>query len=133
MRNRARTIDWLAVAQRATVGGAGYLRVYLLFEARVFASLGVEVYDELALLERELAEDSNATVFDLDDVVAGPGVASKARRGGRPGVHYKHVLEPPRVRYVLVSREDQVHVYVRQKFQDVARIVDNVPLAARAG
>src|SRR5918997_2292103 len=134
MRKSVRTVGVrLPVAEGRAVLGAVDLRVYPLFEARVLAGLGVEVHYELALLERVLAEDPDPSVLDLDDVIAGPGVASEARRGGGPGVHDKHVLDPPRVRYVLVPGEDQVHTHVRKKLQDVARIEDNVPLAARAG
>src|SRR5918994_271751 len=134
MRKSARTVgDRLPVGERRPVVRAVDLRVHPLLEARVLVGLSVEVHYELALLERVLAEDSDPPVLDLDDVVAGPGVASEARRRSGPGVYDKHVLDPPRVRYVLVPGEDQVHIHIRKKLQNVACIEDNVPLAARAG
>src|SRR5918997_6554552 len=134
MRKSARTVGGrLPVVEGRPVVRAVDLRVYPLLEARVLAGLGVEVHYELTLLERVLAEDSDPSVLDLDDVVAGPGVAPEARCRGGSSVHDKHVLDPPRVRYVLVPGEDQVHIHIRKELQDVACIEDNVPLAARAG
>src|SRR5919199_245516 len=135
MRKSARTPqrDGLEVAQGAAVGGAGDLGVYPVLEARVLAGVGVEVHNHLTFLERVLAEYPDPAILYLYDVVAGTGVAPEPCRRGSPGVHDKHVLQPPRVRHVLVPGEDQVHAQLYQEFQDVPRVEDDVPLAARAG
>src|SRR3712207_94349 len=72
-----------------------------LLVVQVLVGLGVEVHDQLPLFERVLAENLDPATLNLYDVVAGPGVAPKTRRGGGPGVHYEYVLQPPRVRHVL--------------------------------
>src|SRR5215210_3992119 len=134
MRKSARTTqNTLPVAQRRAAVGRVRNLVYPVLEARVFSGLGVEVHDQLAFLERVLAKDPDAVVLYLYDVVAGPSVASETRRGGGSGVHDEHVLDPPRVRHVLVSREDQVHVQFREELQDISRVEDDVSLAARTG
>src|SRR5919205_4226716 len=110
----------------------GDLGVYPLFVARVLAGDRVEVHRELALLKRVLAEDPHVPVLDLDDVVAGPGVPAQARRRGGPRVHDEHVLELPRVRDVLVSREHEVRVHLVEKLENISGIEDDVALAPRA-
>src|SRR5919205_62164 len=111
----------------------GDLGVYPLFVARVLAGDRVEVHRELALLKRVLAEDPHVPVLDLDDVVAGAGVAAQARRRGGPRVHDEHVLELPRVRDVLVPGEHQVRAHLLQKLEHISGVEDDVALAARAG
>src|SRR5919112_2025233 len=120
MRKSARTVgDRLPVGERRPVVRAVDLRVHPLLEARVLVGLGVEVYYELALLERVLAEDSNPSVLDLDDVVAGPGVAPEARRRSGPGVHDKHVLEAaPDKAVVLATHPPVVQVRLRGVYPD---------------
>src|SRR5919107_6383414 len=96
MRKSARTVgDRLPVGERRPVVRAVDLRVHLLLEARVLVGLGIEVHYELALLERVLAEDPDPSVLDLDDVVAGPGVAPEARRRGGASGYEKKNFRPP--------------------------------------
>src|SRR3712207_4745110 len=99
----------------------------------IFVGRRVEVHDQLAVLERVLAEDPDPPVLDLDDVVAGARVAAQARRRGGPPVHDKHVLELPRVRHMLVPGEDEVHLRVRQQLQPVPSVGDYIPFPPGAG
>src|SRR3712207_6691834 len=109
------------------------ISVDLVLVAHVLVGGRVEVHGKLPLLERVLAEDLHPAVLDLDDVVAGPRVAAQPRRRGGPRVHYKEVLELPRVGDVLVAREDEVDPHLVEELQDVAGVEDDVALAAGAG
>ena len=58
---------------------------------------------------------------------------SQAQGRDGAGVDDEEVLELPRVRHVLVAREHEVHAGALQALDRVARVVDDVALAARAG
>ena len=94
--------------------------------------LGRELDDLLLAVERVLPPDVHVRPRHLDEVVAGPGIASETERRDGAGVDDEEVLEPPRVRHVLVAREDEVDAGALQALDDVARVVDDVPLATRA-
>ena len=50
-----------------------------------------------------------------------------------PGIDDEEVLEPPRVGDVLVAREHELDAGAQQALDHVARVVDDVALASRAG
>src|SRR5581483_11065766 len=64
--------------------------------------------------------------------VTGPSVTPKPRRRHRAGVDDEEILELPRIRHVLVAREDEVDARALKALERVARVVHDVPLAARA-
>ena len=68
---------------------------------------------------------------EFDHVVTGPCVPPKAqgRHGSR--IDDEEILQPPRVRHVLVPRKDEVDTRTLQTFDRVAGVVDDVALAAR--
>ena len=70
---------------------------------------------------------------DLDDVVTGPRVPPQAQRRDRAGVDDEQVLEPPRVRDVLVPGEHEMDARAQEALDRVARVVDDVPLPPGAG
>ena len=84
------------------------------------------------LVERVLPPDVDVGAVDLDDVVTGPSVTSQPRRRNRAGVDDEQVLEPPRVRHVLVPGEHEVDARALQALERVAGVVDDVALAAGA-
>src|SRR5437588_6014374 len=92
-----------------------------------------ELDDRFLALERILAVDLDPFRSDLDDVVAGPSVSPEAMRRDRPGCDDEEVLEMPGIRHVLVARQDELHPGAQQHLQQVARVVDDVALAPRAG
>src|SRR5918993_4357786 len=94
------------------IAANGDLRVYSLFVAGVLVGRGVEVYDELTVFERVLAEDLHPSVVDLYDVVAGARVTPEAGRRGRPCVDDEHILELPGVRHVFVAGENEVDLRI---------------------
>ena len=77
-------------------------------------------------------QTSTCAPVDLDHVVTGPRVPAQAQRRDRAGVDDEQVLEPPRVRHVLVAGEDEVDAGALQALDRVAGVVDDVALAARA-
>ena len=91
--------------------------------------LGREADDQVAPVVRILAPDLDLRAFDVDDVVTGPRVAAQAKRRDGAGVDDEHVLEPPRVRHVLVAAEHEVDAGAQQALDRIARVVDDVPLA----
>src|SRR5918993_114526 len=111
---------------------AGDLGIDLLLGAQVLVGFGVEADGGLTPLERVLAEDLHPPVVDLDNVVAGTGVAPEAEGRGGPRVYDEHVLQPPSVGYVLVSGEDEIHTNLYEPLQDVPGVVNDVPLAPGA-
>ena len=90
-----------------------------------------ELDDALLAVEWVLPPDVHVRPGDLDDVVTGSSVPSQAGRGNRAGVDDEEILEPPGVRHVLVAREDEIDAGALQALERVARVVDDVPLAAR--
>ena len=93
----------------------------------------LEAYRQLASLERVLAENFHLPVLDLDEVVAGAGIAPEAEGRGGAGVDDDHVFQFPGVGHVFVAREDEVYAHVYEPLQDVARVKDDVPFAPRPG
>ena len=75
----------------------------------VLERLEVELDDPLLPVERVAPPDGDVRAVDLDDVVTGARVASEAERRDGAGVDDEEVLEPPRIRNVLVPGEDEVH------------------------
>src|SRR5262249_52169015 len=78
-------------------------RVLLVLEGR-----RRELDDPFLPVKRVLPPDRNVLARVLDHVVTGPGVATQTQRRDRSGVDDEEVLEPPRVRDVLVPREDEM-------------------------
>ena len=68
----------------------------------------------------------------LDQVVTGLRLASQPRGRDRAGVHHEQVLEPPRVRHVLVAGQHQVDVRALEALERVAGVVHDVALAPGA-
>jgi hypothetical protein len=83
-------------------------------------------------VERVAPPDGDVRAGDLDDVVTGPRVAAEAERGDGAGVDDEQILELPGVRHVLVAREHEVDAGALEALDRVARVVDDVALAARA-
>src|ERR687895_791025 len=113
----------------SAVGGFAQQRLVLL----VLVRPGVERDDRVLLVERVLAEHRDPLRARLDHVVAGLRLAAQARGRHRAGVHHEQVLEPPRVRHVLVAGQHQVHVGALQALERVTRVVHHVALASSAG
>jgi hypothetical protein len=70
---------------------------------------------------------------DLDQVVTGSRLAAEAEGRDGAGVDDEEILEAPGVRDVLVAREDEVDARALEALDRVARVVDDVALAAGAG
>src|SRR6266487_1214350 len=92
-----------------------------------------ELDDLLLPVERVPPPDVDVRAGDLEHVVAGPRVAPQAKRRDGAGVDHEQVLEPPGVRDVLVPREDDVDPGTLKALDRVARVVDDVSLAAGPG
>src|SRR5712691_6238089 len=69
-----------------------------------------ELDDLLLAVEGVLPPDGHVGSGVLDHVVTGPRVAAQPQRRDGARVDDEQILEPPRVRHVLVAREDEVHV-----------------------
>ena len=104
----------------------------LLGRLHVVERLRGEADHQLLAVVRVAAAHLDVLAVDLDDVVTGPRVAAEAQRGDRARVDDEHVLEPPRVRHVLVAGEHEIDARALEALDRVARVVDDVPLAARA-
>src|SRR5215218_9007962 len=104
-----------ALAHRSPLATVPWSAIALdLLVVQVLVGCGVEVHDQLAVLERVLAEYLHPPVFDLYDVVAGARVTPEAGGRGRACVDDEHVLEPPGVRHVLVAGEYEVDLRIRE-------------------
>ena len=80
-----------------------------------------------------LRQTSTCVARDLDEVVTGPRVPAQAQRRDGPRVDDEEILEPPRIRHMLVAREDEVDAGALQALDRVPRVVDDVPLAPGPG
>src|SRR5438552_2014788 len=87
-----------------------------------------ELEDPVAAVERVLPPDLDGRAVELDDVVTGARVAAEPQAGDRARVDDEEILQPPRVRHVLVSREDEVGAGALQALERVAGVMDDVPL-----
>src|SRR5215218_7917728 len=67
-----------------------------------------ELDDPLLAVIGVLPPHVDVALLDLDQVVAGPRIASQAQRRDRARVYDEDVLEPPRVGDVLVSGKDEI-------------------------
>ena len=99
----------------------------------VLEGVGRELDDALLSVERMAAPDVDMAAGDLDHVVTGPRVPPQAQRRDRAGVDDEEVLEPPRVRDVLVTGENELHAGPQQALDHVSRVVDDVSLPPGAG
>ena len=110
---------------------------YLVLDPRgvllVLERLEVELDDPLLAVERVAPPDGDVRAADLDHVVTGARLPPEPERRDGAGVHDEEVLEPPRIRNVLVPGKDEVHTRALQALDRVARVVDDVALAAGAG
>ena len=79
-----------------------------------------------------LRHTSTCVPGELDHVVTGPRVTAKPQGRDRAGVDDEEILEPPRVRHVLVPRQDEVDAGALQALDRVAGVVDDVALAPGA-
>ncbi len=59
-------------------------------------------------------------------------MAAKTQRRDRAGVDDEQILEPPRIRHVLVTTEDEVDLRALQALDRVTGVVDDVPFASCA-
>src|SRR4051812_45298639 len=107
-------------ARARTLTPGGYFVLDAVRVLLVGPRLGRELDDPLGPVERVLAPHVHVGAGYLDDVVTGPCVAAQARRRDRPRVHHEEVLEPPRVRHVLVAGEHQVDAGTLQALDRVA-------------
>src|SRR5919204_407983 len=88
--------------------------------------------DELDLpVEGMTPPDVDAAVDDLDHVVTGSCVAPEPQRRHRSRIHHEQVLEPPDVWHMLVPGKHKPDTRALEALDGVARVVDDVPLAAR--
>ena len=80
-----------------------------------------------------LRQTSTCGPRHLDEVVTGPRVPPEAQRRDGPRVDDEEILEAPRVRHVLVTRQDEVDSRALQALDRVPGVVHDVPLAAGSG
>src|SRR6476659_4417598 len=107
--------------------------LYRAGELRVLESVERE-RNELDLpVEGMAPPDVDAVGVDLDDVVTGSSVPTESQRRHRSGIDDEKILEPPHVRNVLVTRQDEPHAGALEALDRVARVVDDVPLPAGPG
>src|SRR5579862_3903035 len=108
---RARRARPARSARRRSVRAHASRRAHLVLDpGRVLLvrlRLGRELDDPLLFVERVLPPDVDMRPLDLDDVVTRASVAAESRRRDRASVDDEEVLEPPRVRDVLVPGEDE--------------------------
>src|SRR3712207_1717006 len=88
-----------------------------------------ELDDPLLPVEGVLAPDVHVPALDLDEVGTGAPLSAQAKRRDGSHVRDEDVLAPPRVRAVLVAREDEVHACALERLERVARVVDDVWIA----
>src|SRR3954453_8470633 len=93
----------------------------------------VELDDALLPVEGVAAPDRDVRARDLDHVVTGPRRAAEAEARDGAGADHEQVLEPPRIRNVLVPGKDEIHTGALQALEHVAGVVDDVALAPRSG
>src|SRR5439155_13588153 len=66
---------------------------------------------------------------ELDHVVTGPRVPAQAQGRHGSGVDDEEILQPPRVRHVLMPRENEIDTRTLETLDRVTRVVDDVALA----